>query len=196
LPVVWKNPFRRRALCFDRTAACEAARQAAQKPCHERVDVLPQARDALAHIFGAKRAAQRRAYDGARETVPLEAMFGGAFARLRAAHAANGAQHDDGHHYALDAVEPPMRNGLGRSRERGELGSGVEKGREPRQPQHRPAVKPLEAMLGEGFGDEAHEVKCMRAGDRSNYAPPIPRISAPQRSVFKVLFSATAQKVS
>ena len=83
-------------------------------------------------------------------------MFGDAFARLAAAHVAHSAQHDDGEDDALDTVKPTMADAFGVLGERRESAGCFEEAGEPCQPQQRPAVKALEAKIGNGFGDKAH----------------------------------------
>jgi len=87
------------------------------------------------------------------------------------AHARDGAQHGDGEDDALDAVKPKMADAFGVFGERRESARCFKEAGEPCQPQQRPAVKPLEAKLGHGFGDKAHGRKCKWVSTRSNCRP-------------------------
>lgn len=103
-------------------------------------------------------------------------MRGNAFARLHAAHVAHRAEHHDRHDDALNAVEPAVADGLRLPGEGSEAANCVEKCREPFQPHHRPAVKPLETKIGNGFGDKAHGRKHTRTSTRSDLALPTQHI--------------------
>ena len=97
-------------------------------------------------------------------------------AHADAADARRRAQHDDADDHALDAVEPGVGDAMRLRRERREAARRIKERREPSEPQHRPAMKPLEAMLGDGFGDKAHGRQCKRGAGRSNWVVAYPRI--------------------
>ena len=64
--------------------------------------------------------------------------------------------------FGLNWVEPGVSNALRLRCERRNTACRIQERREPGEPQHRPAVKPLEAMLCDGFGDKAHGRQCKR----------------------------------
>ncbi len=153
----------------DRAAACEAARQTLEQTHDHEIDALRERFDACAKLLAPKRAALLGADDGARERGLLETMHSKRSAISHGANVRCGAQHDDGEDDAFDAVEPLMADLFGLRGDRRQCARRVEKAHEPLQPKHRPAVKPLEAKIGNGFGDKAHGVKRTPASTLSNW---------------------------
>ncbi|MBY0565313.1 MAG: hypothetical protein K2P58_14175 [Hyphomonadaceae bacterium] len=86
---------------------------------------------------------------------PAAAFDDERFQRQRA-HAMRGADDDNVDYELFDRVEPAVRDVLRLWRQRRELRCDIEKRCEPSEPQHRPAVEPLEAMMGEGWSVKAH----------------------------------------
>jgi len=101
------------------------------------------------------------------------------------AYAADGAQHHNCEEDALDTVKPVMADCLGLLGERRETAGCIEEAGEPCQPQQRPAVKPLETKIGDGFGDKAHGPHYTLASTRSNWTAEMPLIFGVRASVFK-----------
>jgi len=148
--------------CAHGPATGEAARQAAHECGDQRGDVLAKHCGALTRIVAAQRAAEFDAHDGAPQGALFERVLRAPSSGRTKAHALGRFQHDDVGDQPLELVEPSVRERLGLARERIVRGRRFQKRREPLQPQQRPAVIPLQALMGDGWADEL-QARSLRA---------------------------------
>lgn len=78
------------------------------------------------------------------------------FERGDSADTLRGTDQHNANEYALDAIQPLVRDLRCLTRKRGERAGLHQERREPFQPQQHPAVIPLEAWLGDGWGVQTH----------------------------------------
>lgn len=140
--------------CAHGPAAGQPARQAARERGDQRGNVLAKCGGALTRIMAAQRAAEFDAQHGAPQRALFEWVLGAPSSGLTKAHALGGFQHDDVGDQPLELIEPSVRERLGLARERIVRSRRFQKRHEPLQPQQRPAVIPLQALVGDGWAGE------------------------------------------
>ena len=161
------------ALGADGPPACQAARCAAQHVFDELVHVSAQRGDAVLEIALAQRAPKLHAEQRAFETTLFAPVLGERWPPRRLAHARRGLDHHQSDDQALDLIEVGVRQCFHLPRQRRIGRCCIQKRREPCKPKQRPAVKPLQALIGDGGADETHGAQCRRVSTRSDSRAPI-----------------------
>jgi hypothetical protein len=83
-------------------------------------------------------------------------MLEGALSGIAATQTRQGVQDDEADDQPLDVLKATMRELVGSLGDRFKISRRKQKYRKPTQPKHRPAVGPLETMIGNGLGGDVH----------------------------------------